>query len=617
MKKAALYLIVILICSLRLSIPQEDDKVGINIIYPTSNEIIEINGKSVFLLGQIDKQNAQLKINDVEANIDADGAFLCYCPVVLFEDAGMTKGKFVFEVISNNKTVEVEKIYKVKLPPPQLPESELTIDKNWRISPNEDLSIRFNDLIEVEARATPGSKLSFSIDGLTGTFPMVETVIEQKYLLGDAIFGDGFKGVDNRIDGIYRGAVRINKELKNAKIIITAEKNGFPSVKAAAKGTITTLNDNIPLVIQTKSEPNLVIGRYGPGLGYNLFMEEGIKLEVMQKQGGWYKARLGSAQHIYLSENSVSILQAGTPPPNGVVSVMRVEETDRSVGIEIGLSERLPYKIVQHNNPQMLEILIYNITSDIDWIHYNRSSDFVKEVKWTQPLDGALKIDVFINQKTHWGYKSVYDGSVLKININKPAKKNSTFLFWSNQLKGRRIVLDPGHTPDAGAVGPRGVREKDVNMQITMKLKGMLENSGADVFLTHDGTKGLNLRERKAAVNSHNPEISVSIHNNAVPQGVNPLVHNGISAYYYYPQAKPLAELIYKSLLDNIDLNDFGFYWDNLYMCRIPESISMLVEPAFMSVPEQERLLTEDWFQEKIAKSIFMAIEKFYEEYSE
>lgn len=617
MKKAILYLVVLLICSLRLSIPQEDDKVRINIIYPTSNEIIEINGKSVFILGQIDKQNAKLKINDVEANIEADGAFLCYCPIILFEDAGVTKGKFVFEISSNNKTTEVEKIYKVKLPPPQLPEDELAIDKNWKILPNEDLSVKLNDLIEVEARATPASKLSFSIDGLPGTFPMVETSIEQKYLIGDAIFGDGFKGVDNKIDGIYKGVVRVTKELKDAKIVITAEKKGFSPLKVSAKGTITTLDNNIPLVIQTKSDPNLVIGRYGPGLGYNLFMEEGIKFEIAQKQGGWYKALLGSSQHIYLSGSSVSILPAGATPPNGVVSVIRVEETEKSVGIEIGLSERLPYKIIQHNDPQKLEILVYNVTSDIDWIHYNRSSDFVKEVKWTQPLDGVLKIDVFLNQKTHWGYKPVYDGSVLKINIHKPAKKNSTFLFWSNQLKGRRIVLDPGHTPDAGAVGPRGVKEKDVNMQITTKLKAMLENSGASVFLTHDGAKGLNLRERKAAVNAHSPEISVSIHNNAVPQGVNPLIHNGISAYYYYPQAKPLAELIYKSLLENIDLNDFGFYWDNLYMCRIPESISMLVEPAFMSVPEQERLLTEDWFQEKIARSIYSAIEKFYEEYSE
>lgn len=617
MKNIPLYFLVLLICSLRLSIPQGDEKVGIKIVYPTTNEVIEINGKPVFILGQIEKQNAKLKINDVDAVIEEDGAFLCYCPIILFDDNGTTRGKFVYEIQFDNKTVEVEKIYKVKLPPKELPNDQLVIDTGWKIAPNEDLLLSLNDLIEVEARATPGAKLYFSVEGMTGTFPMAETIIEKKYLIGDAIFGDGFKGIDNNVTGIYRGAVIINKELKNSKITITAEKSGFTPVKTTAKGSISTLDNNIPLVVETKYEPNLVVGRYGAGLGYNLFLEEGIKFHIKQKEGAWYKAVLGSSQYVYLPDNSVSILPAGTPPPKGVVSVVRVEEVENSVGIEIGLSERLPYKLIQHTNPQVLEILIYNITSDIDWIHYNRSTDFIKEVKWTQPVEGVLKIDVFLNQKTHWGYKPVYDGSILKININKPAKRNSAFLFWNNQLKGRKIVLDPGHTPDAGAVGPRGIREKDVNMQITLKLKSMLEDAGAIVYLTHNGEKGLNLRERKAVVNSFNAEISLSIHNNAVPQGVNPVVHNGISAYYYYPQAKPLAEMVYKSLLDNLQINDFGFYWDNLYMCRIPESIAMLVEPAFMSVPEQERLLTEEWFQEKIAKSLFSALDRFYTEYAE
>jgi len=52
-------------------------------------------------------------------------------------------------------------------------------------------------------------------------------------------------------------------------------------------------------------------------------------------------------------------------------------------------------------------------------------------------------------------------------------------------------------------------------------------------------------------------------------------------------------------------------------MCRIPESISLLIEPAFMIVPEQEELLLADEFQMKIAKSIFNSLEKFYEEYSQ
>lgn len=145
-----------------------------------------------------------------------------------------------------------------------------------------------------------------------------------------------------------------------------------------------------------------------------------------------------------------------------------------------------------------------------------------------------------------------------------------------------------------------------------MITKEVLEKEGAKVYLTR-GDNPLPLRERKSKVLSFNPDISISIHNNAVPDGVNPLIHNGFSVYYYNQNAEDFAFILHQNLKEKLNIPDFGLYWDNLYMCRIPETIAILVEPTFIIHPEQEKLLKEKEFQLKIAEAIKNALVEFLE----
>ena len=59
---------------------------------------------------------------------------------------------------------------------------------------------------------------------------------------------------------------------------------------------------------------------------------------------------------------------------------------------------------------------------------------------------------------------------------------------------GRRycVVLDAGHgAPDGGAVGPSGTQEKDINLDIVLKLREILESRGAKVILTREGDSAI------------------------------------------------------------------------------------------------------------------------------
>ncbi len=608
--------ILLLLFSIRAFAQNTQQTISLSLLSPSPYRTLELTGKPFYLIGMVKPAGAKLSVNGMNAKVDDDGAFIAFANVDLFSKDTKIKGRFIFDITTPFGKKKIEKIFNVIPLTKTSPSDTLVVDSTWNIDPSVDKALQIGDYLPVEIKATPNSNVSFKVSGIDKIFPMSETKNINNYIWGDAVFGEGFKGIHDTVKGIYKGGFFLTKQLKNdsIKFIVTNKKLG--EIIKWAPGKISTMEPSVPLIIQTKYDPNLITGRYGPGKGYKLFLADSINLLVTGRQDGWYRCKISSDESIFIPESSVEELPEGTPLPHSSIRVIRTKDFAKYTIVRLGLNERCPYKIIEHNNPQSIEMLVYNVTSNIDWIFYDKKGDFIKQIKWDQPKDNVLKVKIILNEKTHWGYSASYEGNILDLKIKKPAKRNAGFLFWNNQLKGRVITLDPGHNPDTGAEGPRGTLERDVNLKITLQLKKLLEDSGAKVHLTHTDNP-LSLRQRKPVVNSFDPDISISIHNNAVPQGVNPIIHNGSSVYYYYGQALPLAEMVQENFLKNLGLKDFGLYWDNLYMCRIPGSISLLVEPAFMIVPEQEKLLNTEKFREKIAKSIFDGIEEFYEEYSQ
>ena len=79
-----------------------------------------------------------------------------------------------------------------------------------------------------------------------------------------------------------------------------------------------------------------------------------------------------------------------------------------------------------------------------------------------------------------------------------------------------RVVLDPGHGgKDTGAVGPSGVREKDVTLDVAHRVAPVLAAQGIQVVLTRDDDRFVSLEERTARANGFNADLFVSIHCNA------------------------------------------------------------------------------------------------------
>src|SRR5262249_62275521 len=97
-------------------------------------------------------------------------------------------------------------------------------------------------------------------------------------------------------------------------------------------------------------------------------------------------------------------------------------------------------------------------------------------------------------------------------------------------LRGKRIVLDPGHGGFfPGTLGVNGLTEKEVNLGVALELRDLLHAGGADVAMTRDrdrdfltptdSTLRTDLAARVAIANAFAPDLFVSIHHNADPGG--------------------------------------------------------------------------------------------------
>jgi N-acetylmuramoyl-L-alanine amidase len=120
-----------------------------------------------------------------------------------------------------------------------------------------------------------------------------------------------------------------------------------------------------------------------------------------------------------------------------------------------------------------------------------------------------------------------------------PTESGSRTLTRVLGLKIARIVIDPGHGGhDTGTVGPTGLREKDVVLDVGLRLKKLLEQKvGCDVVMTRSDDTFIPLEERTAIANEKAADLFVSIHANASRDRS----ARGIETYYLNLTSSPDA----------------------------------------------------------------------------
>lgn len=217
----------------------------------------------------------------------------------------------------------------------------------------------------------------------------------------------------------------------------------------------------------------------------------------------------------------------------------------------------------------------------------------------------------------------------------------------------RKVVLDPGHGGiDPGAIGPGGVREKDVTLAIAQKVASSLYRSGVDVVLTRDDDRLVTLEERTARANASGADLFLSIHCNASEghgrKGVETYVldtssndmagrlaarENATSAQAnaelasilasmriadQSTRSKRFAELLQRTVISSIKPSypgavDGGVHTAGFYVLVGARMPAALLETSYISSNEEGPLLATDAYQSRLADGILNAIRAYGE----
>ncbi|MFQ5642022.1 MAG: N-acetylmuramoyl-L-alanine amidase, partial [bacterium] len=221
--------------------------------------------------------------------------------------------------------------------------------------------------------------------------------------------------------------------------------------------------------------------------------------------------------------------------------------------------------------------------------------------------------DVFVlrvelNQKQQWGYYGRYVGKQFWLNIRKTPQISTAP---GSPLRGLTITVDAGHGGEfEGAVGPTGLYEKDVNLQLAKTVAAMLEAAGAQVLMTRMSDTTVTLRDRIKIARSANSHIFVSLHNNSIGPATNPLRPRGTSTYHTVPQSEAVARSVYNRMLE-LGLSPFGRVLSTYFVTRQTSLISFLVESVFITHPEDELLLLDESFLQEMAGAVVNGIKDF------
>ena len=181
------------------------------------------------------------------------------------------------------------------------------------------------------------------------------------------------------------------------------------------------------------------------------------------------------------------------------------------------------------------------------------------------------------------------------------------------------IAVDPGHGGvDPGAIGPDGLLEKDIVLDIALRLRTLLQSAGATVVMTRETDidlsdaalgrqytkrKRQDLERRVKLINESNAALLISIHVNSMASAR----WSGAQVFYHQdaPEGRRLAEAIQYVLREHLQNTTRQIATGDFYITRASDCPAVLVEVGFISNPTEARLLASADYRAQLAAAIF------------
>jgi N-acetylmuramoyl-L-alanine amidase len=347
---------------------------------------------------------------------------------------------------------------------------------------------------------------------------------------------------------------------------------------------------------------------------------------------------------------------------------LKVEEKVNGILVEVLISSPLEYEVLPDQNGDV-NIVFYK--GKVDTAYFNRRKmpwfvSWVKAYQFQNSAQVSLRLKKPFLSLTHTLKTNPYRIQISLVQTPSP-NDSDRILPMSGRDEGQRakedlidvIVIDPGHGgPDSGAVGSKGLVEKEVTLDIAQRLRRLLQKEQKlKIILTRTDDVLVPLEERTAIANRNAADLLVSIHTNASPkrsahgsqtfflsaaktdEGRAAAALENSSIRFELPASGPagsadveyilmdlvqseylresqdLAGMIQKRLTDELPIPGRGVGQAGFVVLNKAYMPAVLVETAFISNRKEEGLLKKGSFRQKVAEALHQSIMQFKRKY--
>lgn len=346
-----------------------------------------------------------------------------------------------------------------------------------------------------------------------------------------------------------------------------------------------------------------VVARPVPGDTYHWFFLPGTIAWRNLSVNGFTRVQLDSGLSVWVPDSAAH--DAGrTTAPRLVTGNGDVVSSEGWEDFVLPVASPPAYFVEEHD--RTLDLTLYGTRGNTDIIRYPSDDSLIRRVEWAQVRDDRVRYTLHLGQRP-FGYLVMWRPGRLVLRVRRAPVVDA-----AHPLRGRTIAVDAGHPP-AGATGPTGLRESDAVLEVAWRLRRMLMDAGATVVMTRVDSGPVALDTRAVIARRANADAFVSIHLNALPDGVNPLATvEGSATYFYYGQSAPLARAVQRGLVTRMGLPDQGVVFRSLAVVRQTWVPAILCEGAFVIVPQQEAALRTAGFQAAYARGIADGLVEYF-----
>ena len=571
--------------------------------YPDEGAVIAARD-STFLFGSTGTGRATVTVNGMPVKVWPNGAWLAWVP--LPADSVM---RFTATAVTGSDSASVTRT--VRRPRRFAPPSRAAWVDTTSLSPQGQVWWPADEWLPLSLRAAPGSSVSLW-DGGTQLAQLVpDTRLQQ--------VDEGIRAFDRDTANLrrsetvdrYQGRLQPRELLPGDSSWTLQVVNGADTVRVPWPVELRQA-DTILGMVELNDDPSrsgttdgITVARAVRGGTYTWFWPAGTH--------AWADARLGSDLRLALAPGihawvpaAEATVRRGVGSQHPVVGSLTLSPDSAGVTLRIALSDRIPFQVIE--SERRLDLVLYGAVSDANWVRYGPSGDsLVTAIAWSQDDPRGVVLSVSLSLPV-WGYRVRYDHGDMLLEIHRPPVLDA-----GHPLGGLLVVVDPGHPP-VGATGPTGLYEPVPNLGIGLKLRDLLVEAGARVVMTRTSDSAVDLYPRTRLADSIGADLLISIHNNALPDGVNPFTNNGTSVFYNHPRSIALARAVDAELVKALGVRDLGFGRGDLALVRPTWMPAILTEGLFIMLPEQEAALRSDRGQALYARGVFRGIEAFLKE---